>query len=70
MARNGPSGGRTADVVSKNTLILSNDPVAADAGAALLFGRKPAKIGFIRLGQKWGLGTYDLDQLNRQKVNL
>ncbi len=70
MTRNGPSGGRTTDAISKNTLILSNDPVAADAGAALLFGRKPEKIGFIRLGQKWGLGTYHPDQLTRRKVNL
>ncbi len=70
MTRNGPSGGSTTDVVSKNTLILSNDPVAADARAALLFGRKPERIGFIRLGQQWGLGTYDLDRLTRQKVTL
>lgn len=70
MTRNGPSGGSTRDVVSKNTLILSNDPVAADARAALLFGRRPEQIGFIRLGQKWGLGTYDLDRLPRQKVTL
>ncbi len=70
MTRNGPSGGSTTDVVSKNTLILSNDPVAADARAALLFGRRPERIGFIRLGQKWGLGTYELDRLMRQQVTL
>ena len=34
MTRNGPSGGSTTDVVQKNTLILSNDPVAADAVGA------------------------------------
>ncbi len=70
MKRNGPSGGSTRDVVKKNTLILSIDPVAADARAALLFGRSPDRIGFIRLGQKGGLGTYDLDRLTRQKVTL
>ena len=70
MIRNGPSGGSTRDVVAKNTLILSNDPVAADASAALLFGRQPQRIGFIKLGQKWGLGTYDFSKLTRQQVTL
>ena len=70
MTRNGPSGGSTTDVVQKNTLILSNDPVAADARAALLFDRQPDRIGFIKLGQKWGLGTYDFTQLMQQKVTL
>jgi uncharacterized protein (DUF362 family) len=70
MRRNGPSGGSTADVEEKNTLVLSNDPVAADAKAALLFGRKPEGIGFIRLAQKQGLGKYDLDRLDQQKVIL
>ena len=70
MTRNGPSGGSTADVEAKNTLILSNDPVAVDAKAALLFGRKPKDIGFIRLAQKQGLGSYDFRKLNYQKVVL
>lgn len=70
MTRNGPSGGSTADVAQKNTLILSDDPVAADARAARLFGRKPEQIGFIKLGQKWGLGTYDFQKLARKKVTL
>ena len=70
MTRNGPSGGSTSDVTQKNTLILSDDPVAADARAARLFGRKPEQIGFIKLGQKWGLGTYDFQKLARKKVTL
>jgi uncharacterized protein (DUF362 family) len=70
MRRNGPSGGSTADVEEKNTLVLSNDPVAADAKAALLFGRKPEGIGFIRLAQKQGLGRYDFQMLDQQKVIL
>ncbi len=70
MTRNGPSGGSTSDVARKNTLILSDDPVAADAAAARWFGRKPEQIGFIKLGQKWGLGTYDFQKLARKKVTL
>ena len=70
MSQNGPSGGRLSDVETKNTLILSDDPVAADARAALLFNRKPERIGYIRMAQEQGLGTYDFQQLNAKKVVL
>lgn len=70
MTKNGPSGGSTSYVQEKNTLILSNDPVAADAKAALLFNRTPKHLGFIRLAQEQGLGTYDLQKLDQKKVVL
>ena len=70
MTRNGPSGGSTSDVAQKNTLILSDDPVAADGKAALLFGRKPQHIGHIKLAQKRGLGTYDFSKLVQKKVSV
>jgi len=68
ITQNGPSGGSTDDVTFKNTLILSNDPVAADARASMLFGLKPESIGFIHLAQKSGLGTYDFSKLENEKV--
>ncbi|MFH0845370.1 MAG: DUF362 domain-containing protein, partial [Pseudomonadota bacterium] len=70
LTRNGPSGGSLSDVVAKNTLILSNDQVAADALASRLFGHKPGEIGFIRLAEKQGIGTSDLNQLQYKKVLL
>jgi uncharacterized protein (DUF362 family) len=70
MTQNGPSGGSTSYVSVKNTLILSNDPVAADAKAALLFNRKPQDLGFIRMAQQQGLGTDDFRKLDQQKVVL
>ncbi|NIQ88935.1 MAG: DUF362 domain-containing protein [Deltaproteobacteria bacterium] len=70
MIRNGPFGGSTSDVADKNTLILSDDPVAADAKASLLFGKRPQDIGFIRVAQKWGLGTYDFKKLVQKEVKL
>jgi uncharacterized protein (DUF362 family) len=70
MTRNGPSGGSTSDVAHKNTLILSDDPVAADGKAALLFGKKPQHIGHIKLAQKRGLGTYDFSKLLQKKVSV
>jgi uncharacterized protein (DUF362 family) len=68
MVKHGPSGGSPSDVSMKNTLILSDDPVAADSRATKLFGYRPNEIDFIRLGKKWGLGTDDLQQLDRKKV--
>ena len=68
MVKHGPSGGSPSDVAMKNTLILSDDPVAADARATRLFGYSPNEIGFIRLGKKWGLGTDDPQQLSPKKV--
>jgi len=70
MTRNGPSGGSASDVAVKNTLILSDDPVAADAKAALIFGKKPKSLGFIRLARKHGLGTYNFGKLNQKKVTV
>ena len=70
MIRNGPSGGSLSDVAVKNTLILSNDQVAADALAAGLFGVSPEELGFINLGKKWDLGTTDFRHLDRKKVIL
>jgi uncharacterized protein (DUF362 family) len=70
MTSNGPSGGSTSYVKAKNTLILSDDPVAADAWASMLFGHKPEELGFIQLARKEGLGTYDFATLNTQRVVL
>lgn len=70
MIKNGPSGGSTSDIVKKNTLILSDDPVAADAKASLLFGKRPQDIGYIRLAKKWGLGTYEFSKLLQKKVSV
>lgn len=70
MISNGPSGGSPSDVRVVNRLILGSDPVAADAKGAMLFGKKPDDIGFIRLGSKWGLGTMDLAKVRQQSVVL
>lgn len=70
MTKNGPSGGKPDYVTNKHTLILSNDPVGADARAALLFGKDPKELGYIVLGEKWGLGTRNLNLLTLQKVEI
>jgi uncharacterized protein (DUF362 family) len=70
LVRNGPSGGSLSDVAIKNSLILSNDPVAADARASLLFGIDPGDIGYIKLAAEQGLGTYDFQKLDQKQVTL
>jgi len=70
MTANGPSGGSASDVAVVNRLILSDDPVAADARACDLFQVQPATIAHIQLAQKWGLGTTDFSQLTRYQVVL
>jgi uncharacterized protein (DUF362 family) len=61
MVRNGPSGGSPSDVKVMNRLILSNDPVAADARAARLFDLEPDRVGFIKIGRQQGLGNLDIE---------
>jgi len=70
MIANGPSGGRESDVAAANRLILSNDPVAADAKAARLFNYQPDEVGFIQLAEKQGLGTSDFNTLTIKKVSV
>lgn len=71
MIDNGPSGGSLSDVVLRNRLILSDDPVAADAHAAnQLFQLEPKEIGYIRLAEKWGLGTTDITRLAFRQVRM
>lgn len=68
MIRNGPSGGSPSDVVEKNRIILSNDPVAADARAAVLFGQHPQDIGYIKLAVEQGIGNFDILKEGIKKV--
>lgn len=70
MVRNGPAGGRPEDVAVKNTLVLCEDPVAADALSAGLFGMPPGSVGAIVLAEKSGLGTSDVKALNIKRVSL
>ena len=70
LTRNGPSGGSPDDVAARNTLILSDDQVAADAAASRLFGWDPEKLWFLKLAYEQGLGTYDQKKLESRKVIL
>lgn len=70
LIRNGPSGGSLQDVAVRDTLILSDDPVAADGRAAGLFDLDAASVGAVQLAAQQGLGTAAGTTLNTHKVTL
>ncbi len=69
LTRNGPTGGRLDYVRQDNTLIVSHDPVAADAYAAqIFFNKKPETIGYLLAGAEMRLGRYDFANLRVKEV--
>lgn len=59
MRRNGPTGGRLADVEAVNAVAASVDPVAADAWAAGLLGLDPREVPCIVQAEGRGLGRLE-----------
>ena len=66
----GPTGGSLDDVKQMNTIIASQDIVAADSYASTLFGLQPEDISYIRAGAQMGLGISDLKSLNIEEINV
>jgi uncharacterized protein (DUF362 family) len=67
---NGPTGGNLDDVKQTNTIIASQDVVAADAYATTLFGLQGRDIGYIQTAADMGLGTLDLPGVKLEEINL
>ncbi|HEX7542146.1 MAG TPA: DUF362 domain-containing protein [Anaerolineales bacterium] len=70
LTANGPTGGNLADVKKLDTVIVSQDVVAADSYAALLFGMKPEDLDYIVIGTSMGLGRSDIQNLNVQVIQV
>lgn len=70
MMKNGPRGVSEKDVVAMKAQIVSRDPVAADAAAALMFGMDPSSIPYIPLAAAFGVGTMDLHTLSIKRIKL
>ena len=64
MMTNGPTGGSLSDLKTTGILIVTTDPVAADAMGAELLGRTVEDIPYIRLAEAAGAGTADYKSLN------
>jgi uncharacterized protein (DUF362 family) len=75
MMNHGPSGLSMAgyqprDTFTKKTLLISTDIVAADAGAAKVFGYRPDRIRHIKFGHEMKIGNMNLNELNVQTYTL
>ncbi len=62
----GPQG--PGEQAFPDELILSTDPVAADAYAATLFKEEPLNIGYIKSAQELGVGCGDLNKIKIERV--
>lgn len=70
MMQHGPRGVSAGDLAAMKSLVVSTDPVAADAAAAMLFGAAPADIGYIRLAAEMKLGRMDLSGLSIDRIRM
>jgi uncharacterized protein (DUF362 family) len=70
LTKNGPTGGNLADVKKLDTVIVSQDIVAADSYAATLFDLQPDSLDYIAAGVKTGLGRSDLKNMRIEEIPL
>ena len=63
MMTNGPTGGSVADLMRKNTIVVSCDQVAADAFGAGLLGLKTTDLPYLHMAQANKAGTIDYESL-------
>lgn len=68
LTAHGPQGGSLSDVTWLDRIIVSADPVAADAYATTLFGKKPGDIAYIGAAAAHNLGVADLDRIDVIKL--
>jgi uncharacterized protein (DUF362 family) len=66
----GPTGGSLNDVLLRNTVLASHDPVAADAYAATLFDLTGEEIAYVRAAAALGLGTLDLAGVRIEEIGV
>jgi uncharacterized protein (DUF362 family) len=67
---NGPTGGSLSDVKQQNVLIMSRDPVAADALATTLMDRQPVSIPYFQLAQEAHVGRMDYRSLRMEEIHV
>jgi uncharacterized protein (DUF362 family) len=70
MMTNGPTGGSLSDLKQTDTLIISTDPVAADAVGVELLERTLADVPYIEMAQAVGAGQADYLRLNPVRLNI
>ncbi len=66
----GPQGGNASDVRMGNQIIVSTNPVMADAYAAKLFGLDPSKTDFLKVASERGLGEINVNKMKIKKIKV
>jgi uncharacterized protein (DUF362 family) len=69
MMTNGPTGGSLSDLKETGTMVVSTDPVAADAVGVELLGRTLDDVPYIQMAAKAGAGQADYHRLNPVVIN-
>lgn len=69
MMTNGPTGGSLSDLKDTGTMVVSTDPVAADAVGVELLGRTLSDVPYILMAEKAGAGLADYHRLNPVVIN-
>ncbi|MGC8840970.1 MAG: DUF362 domain-containing protein [Candidatus Sumerlaeaceae bacterium] len=68
MVRNGPTGGSLSDLERRDTLIVSTDQLAADAYGAVLLGKSPDDLPYLRMAEQAGVGTTSYRALSFHEI--
>ena len=69
MMTNGPTGGSLSDLKETGTMVISTDPVAADAVGVELLGRRLTDIPYIQMAAAAGAGVVDYRKLGPIEIN-
>jgi uncharacterized protein (DUF362 family) len=68
LLRNGPSGGSLKDVKVMNRVLVATDPSLIDSYAAVLIGKNPMDIPYIREAARRGFGRTDTGSASVHKI--
>ncbi|MGE5308924.1 MAG: DUF362 domain-containing protein [Deltaproteobacteria bacterium] len=68
LLRHGPTGGSLDDVELKKTVVCGTDPVLCDSYAAVMMGRQPLDISYIREAHGRGIGSIDIGKADIVKL--
>jgi uncharacterized protein (DUF362 family) len=70
LMNNGPASGTKDDVKKLDTIVITQDIIAADAYGATLFGKKPEDLKNVVIGAEMKLGRMDLGNLKIQELTV
>lgn len=68
MITNGPTGGSLSDLKETGVMVISTDPVAADAVGVEILGRRQAAIPYLQMAAAAGAGLADYEQLKPLRI--